>query len=672
VITAFLAEKSALIVLDNCEHLESGPARFSRHVLERCPDVAVLSTSRQPLGAPSEVQWSVAGMSDQDSVELFANRAGHVVPGFAVTPTNADAISEICRRVDELPLAIELAAARSAVMSGSEILHNLDRRLGFLSSTDRTAPARQQTITATIDWSYQLLTADEARLFARLSVFRGGFDLEAAETVCGDQLATPAIDLLSSLVLKSMVVRVQPDGESSRYRLLDLQAVFAEEQLREFGEAHELRGRHHDYFEGRITTMTNPVYNSVIAGDVIAEHRWKRREAGNLWAALRWGRENAYDLGLGLAIEIMSAHVGEADDPAGVLANILDRSPATGVLRARGFSQLAWMAIERGDFEAAKTLAPRALELAQEAGWVEGVTLDYNMIGMYHQDRGDFDTAAHHYEAAIANVDRQTNTRLYADMLNSLGILRSLSGEHRSSRELLEEAIAVARANEDPWSLSAFLDSIGWPLMSLGEVEQAAMSWREALTIGRELSDAWSMFTCLQGLASVAAVRGQDRRAVRLAAAAERMAREWSFRNDRWAEQRVNSDVLGSRARLGEQLAEAAWREGSSLDDDRAVDYALSEAGLESMLDPGPLSKREVEVARLVARGATNREIAEALFLSERGAEGHVERIRNKLGVHSRAEVAAWAVSHGLADTEKEKEAPAGTPSSRTLKPHRS
>ena len=264
VVASWLAAKRALLVLDNCEHIVAACAEASQALLEQCPALAILTTSREPIGVPGEARWPMTSLSDADALHLFEARARLVRPGYSAGP-HVTVVTEICHRLDNLPLAIEMAAARLDMMSERELQANLDDRLRLLASGSRTAPARQQTMAAAIDWSHQLLTSDERKMFRRLAVFQGGFTLEAVGAVCSDGDGD-VLGVLSGLVRKSMVVTDVVEA-TTRYRLLELHHAFAGAKLRESGEIDAIRLRHYQYFK------TQP---------------WSSRDSANLWSALDW------------------------------------------------------------------------------------------------------------------------------------------------------------------------------------------------------------------------------------------------------------------------------------------------------------------------------------------------------------------------------------------------
>lgn len=653
VTTAWLATKLALLILDNCEHLVDGCAEFCDNILKLCPSLTILATSREPLEVPGEARWPISPLQTPEAVLLFEARARLVAPNFKVESSNVGPVTEICERLDDLPLAIELAATRLDVMNELELLSQLDHGFNVLKAGARTAPDRQKTMLATIDWSYRLLDDDEARLFRRLSVFRGGFTLESNQGVCVDDARAGVLDVLAGLVRKSMVVAEKSKDATSRYRLLESHLTYAEEQLRQGGELEDMRRRHYEYFLASITTRTR-TWTGPTAGTVTgaAEETWKRQELGNLWAALRWARTNAEDLGLTLATNV--GRIGSVDvtQIRSWLSDLLDRSPSQGrprMIATRIAMHLAW---RQGDYEASLSMAEISLGIARTVGDNVELAASLHRLGDAHLNLRDFKAATSAYDEALNVVEGSGNTRLKADLQGSLGYAALVEGRYRFARELLTAAAAAMRSAGDTFSTGRLLESRANAELGCGDHEIADMTWREALSISLQLGDHYDAIWCLGGLSRTATARGDHGRAVRLAAARSRLALEWSSGDD--ADFAVHRGVAQekSRAALGPKRNDEAWKEGLTLSLERAADYALGKQDA-ATADAGPLSRREIEVAKLVAGGMTNREVGERLFISDRTAEGHLEKIRNKLGVRSRTEVAAWVAEQGLMEKKE-------------------
>lgn len=647
VVIAWLVAKRALLILDNCEHLLSACAEFSQLALERCPQLTLVATSREPLGVPGEAQWPVSSMRASDAVRLFAARATLVRPDFNVGAPNADLVAQICERIDHLPLAIELAAARMGVMTEQEILTQLIDRFQLLTGGHRTAPDRQRAMSATIDWSYRLLTEGEALLFRRLSVFRGGFDFESVQEICGVGIAGGVLDSLAGLVQKSMLVAERADNASTRYRLLESHLAYAEDRLRETGESETIRRRHYEYFlQGIVARSRNPALAQPPPG--LAESQWIARESGNLWAAMWWARNNVEDLGLTLAAHLAFITFGDVAQARSLLADLLDRSPERGVARVYALRSAAALAMWQGDAEAAVQASEAALILARELGDLEVLAYALTVAAVTHEVRGEIDAAIEMYTEASRHLRGSGNRPLVTQIRTNLGWLGVERGDFIAARDLLVESVVTSRVEGDLLLNASGLNGLAWAHLGLHDQQKANDSFKDALTIARNFRDYPELISGLNGLVCAAGASGNDARALRLAAGAGRLSGETLIKSEPWPELQAEESLRQSRSRLGTRKSEAAWKEGWSMSLDRLMDYALGESETETRDDTGPLSRRERDVAKLVAEGMTNRQIGERLFISSRTVDGHVERIRSKLGVRSRTEVATWAVEHGL------------------------
>ena len=632
VAAAWLARRRALLILDNCEHLVDECAKFCQVLLELCPEVSVLATSREPLGVPGEVRWPVASLAQPDALNLFEARAQLVEPAFRLAAQNRAPVSAICERVDRLPLAIEMAAARLDLMSEKELLANLNNRLRVLATSARTAPERQQTMTATIDWSYRLLTEEERGLFRRLAVFQGGFTMEAAQAICATSEGPAALlSLLSGLVKKSMVVAERSSGESTRYSLLESHRDFADERLRESEDLDLMRRRHHDYYASR---------------------HWDPLESANFWHAVGWGRDHAQDGGLRLALAIGDADFGAQARAKELILDLLQTAAGTTEsLRAEAMIMAARLAWRQAEHAASKELADSAVALARKAGDPELTARALNGAGLVHETAGELATAGQMYDEALLLLKDSTNPRLVADVSNARGLLAIAQGDTEGALEILTRCVTEARSQKDPALLARYLESLANAQLDHGDVDRAAQSWSESLAAFRVVNDWFGIIWCLVGLALVAAARREHDRTLRLAAAADRLSREYSLAMWPLRAGQLETAASQARASIGQKdRSEAASTEGQRMTNAEVLDYALggSRPVDEGLADGGLLSRREREVAAMVASGMTNKEIAQRLFIAERTAEGHVERIRNKLGVRSRTEVATWAVEHGL------------------------
>lgn len=645
---AWLSARRALLVVDNCEHLVAACAAFCQSALERCPELTIITTSREALRVPGETLWAVASLPAPDAVHLFEARARLVVTAFRVTESNLETVTKICERLDRMPLAIELAAARVGMMTEEEILSQLSDRFRLLTIGNRTAPERQQTMSATIDWSYRLLSEGEAQLFRRLSVFRGGFEMDSVQALCGGDLERRMLELFTGLVQKSMVVAEGAASSGTRYRLMESQLAYAQDRLRESGELELTRRRHYEYFLESLHAKTGSWHGPRRVASGVAEAEWKVREWSNLWAAMEWAQHNADDRGIGLAIDLSLASFGDIGLLRGVLAQVLDRFRDKGAMRVLALGQAARLAASQGDYDAAVRDAEAGLASARDLGDREVMAWSLNSTQYALWMHGDRDAAIGLLEEARSLMQGLGDHPLATTIKNNFATVAIETGDCASARDILVDCVAAARAEGDARGTAAFLNSLGWARRGLNEYPTADADFKHSLAIVRGLMDRSGIIESLHGLSCVASATGNDQRALRLAAAAGRLCEEWSLKAYQWSEAQVEDAMRHCRSKIAMHKSEEAWAQGRAMTVDQVIDYALGEGEPETAIDVGLLSQREREVAILVANGLTNRQIGDRLFIAERSAEGHLERIRNKLGVRSRAEVARWAVEHGL------------------------
>jgi non-specific serine/threonine protein kinase len=336
---------------------------------------------------------------------------------------------------------------------------------------------------------------------------------------------------------------------------------------------------------------------------------------------MTWARKNADDLGLSLALDF---HLRDMTQARALLEEVLAHSPTGGALRAEALGKAAFLAWAQGDYEAAFQAAEPSVSLRREQGDLEALVNALNLLGMAQQGRGRLAAAAAVYEEASALLKNSTS-RTWMTIRNSLGMVAVDSGDYIAASEILTEIVDVARAQRDLWLYSGYLDSLAHAQLGLEDYNAAAASWKEVLKISRDLAEDLTIFLSLEGLGCVAGVTGDDRRALRLAAAANRMARSRSLSADAWLSRRVEESEHRSRGRLGAPKGEEAWNQGWAMTVEQAIDYALSDTEPQGVSDSGLLSRRQQDVVKLVAQGMTNRQIAERLFIAERSAEGHLE-----------------------------------------------
>jgi non-specific serine/threonine protein kinase len=478
---------------------------------------------------------------------------------------------------------------------------------------------------AAIDWSYRLLTAEEGLLFRRLAIFQGGFTLEAARAVGanGDTLR-----LLNGLVQKSMVMADRLADGSTRYRMLESHHDYALDKLRQAGELDSQHRRHYEFFRAQA---------------------WRWRESANFWAALGWARENVGDAGLGLAVELAESEFSDHSRVRALLLERLARSQGGDPVRARALNVAARLAARQADDVSALRLVDESIALAREVGDPRLIATMLRGAGVVYHTAGRLEDSRRMYDEALELLERSGDRRLAIDIQNQIGIIANERGDFETALAILNDCVAFSRSTGDRLELSRYLESLANAQLGLGEVDEASASWSESLSIERDLNNPLGMVYGLGGLALVAAARKDDTRALRLASILDRLSRESSFTTLPQRVDQLQVAIDRIRKKLGPQKSEAVWNEAQRMGVGEALDYALATAASRELaVDAGPLSRREREVAAMVAAGMTNKEIAARLFIAERTAEGHVERIRNKLGVRSRTEVATWAVAHGL------------------------
>jgi len=685
-----LRARKMLLVVDNCEHLIEAVVRLVDALLDSCPGLRVLATSRETLSAAGEVVWVVPSLTVPDSrqaqaagklegyesVRLFIERASQRDPSFVFTPRNGPAVAQVCRRLEGIPLAIELAAARIGVLSVERVADRLDDSLRLLTAGGRSSMPRHRTLRAALEWSYELLGEPERRLFMRLAVFAGGLTLEAAEAVgAGDGIEhDDVLDLLSKLVDKSLVVAEAPPGEEGalRYRMLEPLRQYGQERLEESGEAQRVRERHAEYYlalaEGADAQEAERELN---AARPVAWLERMESEHANLRAALNWlldkddgpygGR--AAQLGLRLAVALWwfwHTHDYLSEGRRYLERALSGRSdPTMTRWRARALNAAAGLALYQADYGASKALMEEALALYRELGDKEGIAAgltDLGLVAVLGQ-RDDIPLTAVLEELQELKPELENrNTLAYLLMLEGLIALSRDDLEH--SVALHEQSLELFRVIANTQGIITCLGHLGLLALIRGDYESAPALLRESLRLASELDYKQSIQHCLYTLACVTACREQPFRAARLWGAVEGMEEAYGAHLTPVILSLTNYEGHLSRGRsqLGEEGFAAAWAGGKAMSLGQAIEYALSveEEREPPTLVPVPeqqpppgermegLTRREREVALLVARGLTNRQIASELSVSTSTANNHVARILRKLGLRSRAQIAAW------------------------------
>ncbi|WP_148572457.1 ATP-binding protein [Nocardioides caldifontis] len=679
-LTEVLGDHEVLLVLDGFDRVLEPCAALVTGLLSACPRVRVLATGRQPLRVAGEVVQPVGPLShpgtgdpvdaatapSYDAVALFVERARGAVPTFTLTEENVAAVAEICATLGGVPLAVELAAARVLVLSPQGIAERLQDRYRLLTKGARGAPAAQQSLRASVDASHELCEPGEQTLWARLSVFAGSFDLEAAETVCsGDGIDEwEVLDLIDSLLERSVLLRDEDDGSTVRYRMLETIRAYGEQRL-EAGERERWQERHLEWCVDLAARFRAEWF-----GDrQPAWARRMRRETANLQAALERGTRAPATAGLALRLVcdlepywIVTGRVGEerrwierATAAAGAEGAGLDP-----LLEVRALGVGAGLAVVRGDLHGVGALVETAERLLtahdlDDLDHLDGVaplTTLRRAQGTARCWAGDVAGGRRLLEDAAARSASAGDR--YGEALGhlALGMCLLLAGDRAGADAALGSAARVGESVGDVHVRSYALGLTALAAASAGEWHGAEEAARESLGMRAALGDDLGVAFALEVLAAAAAEHGDPERAAVLFGSAETWRRAVGLApqaSPGWDELRQRG---WERARegLGARRFDAHARRGRELGREQSIRFARDGEPVESVTaapapqrdDDVPLTPREAEVARLVGQGMSNREIAEALVISHRTAQGHVEHILRKLGFTSRTQVAAW------------------------------
>ncbi len=660
---SYLRDRELLLVVDNCEHLLEAAARLVTDILGAAPRVRVIATSREPLSVPGEHVLPVPPLElpraqadeplDQlrlnESVALFVERASAATGSFELTTANRTAVVDLCRRLDGLPLAIELAAVRTRVLSPEQIHDRLSDRFGLLTGGSRAALPRHQTLRTTIEWSHDLLGPNERTLLRRLCVFAGRFTLVDVEAVCTSDDAPPTqtLDVLSSLVDKSLVVKEDTPGSAS-YRLHETMREFAGLKLQEAGEEQAVALRCADYYVSRCRR-----WDQVGRQDLLALLAWMDLEIDNIRSVLRRLLDSAdVTRGVDLAVSLRWYWTTRATTEGvrwldAFLA--LDSGETEGQVQA--WSLRGFLAVLLVDPVAARPALERAAAADRAAGRLQPLAVSLSMGSIAANMAGDRASA----ERLLAEAE--TVTAGLDDVPVRLAFLqaRSLDGFFRGDVEgasaASSEGIRLSRELGDLYTLKVWLLNLGTAALIAGERGAAKPLFIEALRIAHRIDDRVQLSYLLDALGCVAAGAGHARLAAQLLGAAHTVRTGAGASVMPFLAPQVARAEASAVAALGAPRFETEHLAGSRLTRDAAVRLALGEPGGTVPAAPsaragaGVLAKRETEVALLVADGLSNKEIGARLFISEHTVDSHVRSILNKLGFNSRAQVAAWVAS---------------------------
>jgi predicted ATPase len=604
----YLRDRQLLLVADNFEHvLDAAP--FVAGLLDACPAVTVLATSREPLALAAEERFPVAPIAAADAVALFAERARGIDPGFALDERSADAVAEICRRLDGLPLAIELAAARCGLLSPAELAERLGDALGALGEGARDAPARQRTLRAAIEWSHDLLNEDEQEAFAHFAVFAGAPDVEAAEAITG-----AGLDTLDRLLAKSLLVRRRSARSATRLAMLETIRSFAVERLAARSDAEAVRERHFRHYlevaerHGSDRALWGAGHRAHLAeldaciDDLHGAMGWAVRRSGGhealrLCAALSWywlARDRYLDAmewsGQALSLPgtdadaVLRARVlclvaaclwglGRAAEQPPILAEAeaLARSHADPVQLARVLESRSVFASGVGTPDVANAYAEEALSLAGLDDWTSAMAARARVLatqpGAQLHERVD---------RAVSLLERAGNHFHLVSVLASAAYGALVEGSYAQATAYIERALPIARGLDNPHMWMLVRGNEAMAVLLAGDLEAARFAFREELRLCRDLGFVPFVYEGLRGLAAIAAADGDDDRVARLCGAAERHRHG---QPDDAAQARLDVTFDSARARCGADAWDAAFRAGGELGVGEAIAYAIGEPG---------------------------------------------------------------------------------------------
>ncbi|MDQ3443479.1 MAG: LuxR C-terminal-related transcriptional regulator [Chloroflexota bacterium] len=610
---AFLWEKHLLLVLDNLEHLLESAADLVADLLTYCPNLTVLCTSRTRLGISGEYGFPLDALSPEPARVLFAARAQASLPAFAVTPEKEPVIDAVCERLDRLPLAIELAAARINVLSPHALLARLEQSLDLLRGGPRDAPPRQRDMRQAIAWSHDLLTASDQMLFRRLGVFVGGFTLEAAQSIM--DLGADAFEGISTLVAASLVKPISGFGDEPRFTMLETIREFAVEQLAASGEEPEIQRAHAQY----VVTLAERAWDLPAGPLTDAAMQRLRPETGNIRVALGW---------------------------------TLEHEPNDAVQLAAG-----WLAMDHGELAVAEACLTDAVAGAREETDAKLLIVCLGILGLVALKQNDLERSRQIFEEERALAVTSQPIHM-ATATASLGQTMMAMGDLAAAQELFEAALAIHKSGSGTTGVAFGHMYLGQVMLARRRYEGAALHFREACSGFANTLGLGGVARALEGFAGVVVTRQPDRAAFLLGAAAAAMREKDHWPRDVLEVPVYEQTVATTRAALGELAFEAAWEAGRQLSEEDVL--AEVDSLVATFADPPAasipepdvthgLSPRELEVLHLLVEGRSNRVIGDTLSLSERTVENHVMHILSKLGVESRTAAATYAVRHGLA-----------------------
>ncbi|HUG17140.1 MAG TPA: LuxR C-terminal-related transcriptional regulator [Thermomicrobiales bacterium] len=669
VVAGYLADRHSLLVLDNFEQVIDASTLVAG-LLASCERLTVLVTSRAPLHLSGEHEFPVpplplpgtqAAMDDKrvgayGAVALFVQRARAVKPEFALTDANAPAVAEICRRVDGLPLAIELAAARMKVLSPETLLAHFDHPLSLLTGGARDQPERQQTLRATIAWSFDLLDPAEQALFRWLAIFNGGWTLAAAEEVCAgwDAAGRTLLDGLISLADKSLIGPREPatsePEDAPRFGMLQTIREFGLEQVAQAGEAQEIHRRHAAFFLRLGEDVNKDEWNYPGPAIVLARGD---AELDNVRTALGWALGHDAETALRMcdAFSRYWARRGSFSEPRRWISQALDSDQPVSVgTRAHALRLLGSIATTQADFDEGQRLGEAALALFRQIDDRRGIGIQLWELGRIAHFTRDYPIAIQRYEESL-HVFRDPNAPL-SGLLGNLALVSLAAGDHVRAARYFDEGLQRSRRFGEIGGETLMLHGSARLALVTGDMHRAQRLLVEALRLHQQhMPERRYAVQTIEVCAWVAAVNSQPRRVARLLGAVSSARESMGVPVSPHLQSDYARYVTLARERIDERQWDQAWAEGRSLSLRETISYALEDEQAPAQPDvtaSSGLTRRELDVLRLLVDGQSNQEIAANLFISPNTVANHVASIMNKLGVDSRTAAATWAVRQNL------------------------
>lgn len=588
----FLRHKSILLLLDNCEHLLEASADLGQRLLNECTGVKILATSRRPIGLAAEWVHQVSGLtaptSETDSkevlefeaVQLFLDRVRKRRPDFELTDEAIPAVAQICTRLDGIPLAIELAAARVIVLSPQQIANRLDDRFRLLTVGSTTPVAHHETLRVALDWSYDLLTVEEASLLRCLGGFAGAFSLEAMEAVCDmeSRHQVPVLDLLQSLVEQSLVNGDQ-EKERIRYRLLETVKVYALDKLKEWGDRPAIFRAHADYYlqlaeraDPALQGSGDALTQAEILDDLDDEHDEFRAAMSRM---LDLDPKTALAIAAGIwRFWEIRGYLNEGSQWLRSMLSVSDGAPLQTRAKAlAGAGKLAW---RRGAFEEAEPLFRESLELWRDIDDVDGEANALHGLARAALNLGDSESAMRSGSESLGLQQEVGNRQGVAAAINTLGEIARFQGDYEEAERRYLESLRIYEEIGDTAATISVKHNLGYTALGRADVKTAEVRFVEAMVLARDLNDHLGIFSMFGGLARVAIAHGDAEKAAILLGAASHVATD-GYAGDLVDQLEVDRTLATTREHLDVARFEFLWREGERMERARAIGFAVGE-----------------------------------------------------------------------------------------------